>query len=91
VGSRDSFQGSCSGCHQGHPGTSRGEFGLKLKEIHTDRGGEFTAAEFVDYCAAEGMHRQHTMPYSPQQNGVVERQNGTMVATVRIDGPRGEG
>jgi transposase InsO family protein len=45
---------------------AEGEFGLKLKALHTDRGGKFTAAEFVDYCAANGVHRQHTTPYSPQ-------------------------
>jgi hypothetical protein len=35
----------------------------------------------MDYCAAEGMHHPHTVPYSPQQNGVIECQNGTVVAT----------
>jgi transposase InsO family protein len=43
-----------------------GESGLKMKALRTDRGGEFTAMEFVDYCAAEGVHHQHTMPYNPQ-------------------------
>jgi transposase InsO family protein len=62
---------------------AEGESDLKLKALRTDRGGEFTATEFVDYCAAEGMHHQHMMPYSPQQNGVVVRQNGTAVATAR--------
>jgi hypothetical protein len=36
---------------------AEGESGLKLKAFHTDRGGEFTATEFTDYCAAEGVHR----------------------------------
>jgi hypothetical protein len=31
---------------------TKGESGLKLKALRTDRGGEFT-----DYCAAEGTHR----------------------------------
>jgi hypothetical protein len=79
VGSRDSFHGSCSGCHQGHLRTSD----LKLKALRTDRGGEFTAMEFTDYCATKGVHRQHTVPYNMQQNGVVERQNGVVVATDR--------
>jgi hypothetical protein len=83
VGSRDSFQGSCSGCHQGHPGAGRGESGLKLKALHTDCGGEFTVTEFADYCAAEGVHHQHTASYNPQQNDVVEHRNGTVVATTR--------
>jgi transposase InsO family protein len=60
---------------------AEGESGLKLKTLRTDRGGEFTSGEFAEYCAAGDVHRQHTAPYSPQQNGVVERWNGTVVAT----------
>ncbi|CAA7409651.1 unnamed protein product [Spirodela intermedia] len=60
-----------------------GESGLKLGALRTDRGGEFTSHEFVEYCVGEGIHRQHTAPYSPQQNGIVERRNGTVVATAR--------
>ena len=59
------------------------ESGLKLGVLRTDRGGEFTSVEFAEYCAAEGVRRQLTAPYSPQQNGVVERRNGTVVATAR--------
>jgi transposase InsO family protein len=49
------------------------ESGHKLKVLRTDRGGEFTSVEFGAYCAEEGVQRQLTAPYSPQQNGVVER------------------
>jgi hypothetical protein len=45
---------------------AEGESGLKLKALRTDRGGEYTASEFTDYCVSEGMHHQHTAPYSPQ-------------------------
>jgi hypothetical protein len=62
---------------------AEGESGLKLKALRTNRGGEFTAIEFTDYCAAEGMHRQRMVPYSSQQNDVIKHQNGTVVATVR--------
>jgi transposase InsO family protein len=55
---------------------AEGESGLKLKALCTDHGGEFTATEFTDYCADEGVHCQHTVPYNPQQNGVVERGMG---------------
>jgi hypothetical protein len=51
--------------------------------LRTDRGGEFTSVEFAEYCAAEGVRQQLTAPYSPQQNGVVERRNGTVVAMAR--------
>ncbi|XP_066361033.1 uncharacterized protein [Miscanthus floridulus] len=59
------------------------ESGKKLCVLRTDRGGEFTSMEFVAYCANQGVVRQHTAPYSPQQNGVVERWNQTVVGMPR--------
>jgi hypothetical protein len=35
--------------------------------------------EFTLYCADEGVQRHYSAPYSPQQNGVVERRNQTVV------------
>jgi hypothetical protein len=55
------------------------ECGRKLRVLHTDNGDEFTAAEFTSYCADEGVQRHYSTPYSPQQNGVVERRNQTVV------------
>jgi transposase InsO family protein len=60
-----------------------GESGLKFRVLHTDHRGEFTTREFVKYCVSEGVHLQHIVSYSPQQNGIVERQNGTVVTTVK--------
>jgi transposase InsO family protein len=62
---------------------AEGKSSLKLKALHTHRGGEFTATKVKDYCVAEGMHHQHTASYSPQQNGVIEHFNRTVVATDR--------
>jgi transposase InsO family protein len=59
--------------------TAEAECGRKLRVLCTDNGGEFTVADFVLYCMDEGVQRQYSMPYSPQQNGVVERCNQTVV------------
>ncbi|WVZ79350.1 LOW QUALITY PROTEIN: hypothetical protein U9M48_026940 [Paspalum notatum var. saurae] len=59
------------------------ETGNKLKVLRTDRSGEFTSVEFGRYCADEGVERHLTAPYSPQQNGVVERRNQTIVGMAR--------
>jgi len=59
------------------------ESGRKLRVLRTDNGGEFTAAEFAAYCADEGIQRHYSAPYSPQQNGVVERRNQTVVGMAR--------
>lgn len=55
----------------------------KLKVFRTDRGGEFCSNNFKDYCEETGIRRHYTTPYSPQQNGVVERRNRTVVAMAR--------
>jgi hypothetical protein len=54
-----------------------------LRVFRTDRGGEFTASEFMDWCTDRGIKRHLTAPYSPQQNGVVERRNQTVVGMAR--------
>ncbi|WVZ56480.1 hypothetical protein U9M48_007001 [Paspalum notatum var. saurae] len=59
------------------------ESGRKLKVLRTDRGGEFTSVEFGEYCANRGVQRQLTAPYSPQQKGVVERRNQSIVGMAR--------
>ncbi|GJR19933.1 zinc finger, CCHC-type containing protein [Tanacetum coccineum] len=56
---------------------------MKLRMLRTDRGGEFTSNEFTKYCKENGIARQLTAPYSPQQNGVVERRNRTVLSTTR--------
>ncbi|GJX57279.1 zinc finger, CCHC-type containing protein [Tanacetum coccineum] len=60
------------------------EMRMKLRMLRTDRGGEFTSNEFTKYCKENGIARQFTAPYSPQQNGVVERRNRTVLSTTRM-------
>jgi hypothetical protein len=59
------------------------ECGRKLRVLRTDNGGEFTAAEFTSYCTDEGVQRHYSTSYTPQQNGVVERRNQTVVGMAR--------
>lgn len=51
--------------------------------LRTDRGGEFTSSEFNNFCSSNGIGRQLTAAYSPQQNGVAERRNRTLMNMVR--------
>ncbi|XP_076883237.1 uncharacterized protein LOC143531940 [Bidens hawaiensis] len=55
----------------------------KIKTFHTDRGGEFTSHEFNQFSDMEGIRRHLTTPYTPQQNGVVERWNRTLLDMTR--------
>jgi hypothetical protein len=59
------------------------ECGRKLCMLRTDNDGEFTAAEFASYCVDEGVQRHYSTPYSPQQDGVVERLNQTVLGMAR--------
>lgn len=56
---------------------------VTLKTFRSDRGGEFLSKEFKDYCDKNGINRHLTAPYSPQQNGVVERRNRTLLEMTR--------
>ncbi|KAE8657742.1 hypothetical protein F3Y22_tig00116983pilonHSYRG00074 [Hibiscus syriacus] len=53
--------------------------GNKIKCFRTDNGGEYTSEEFDDFCRKEGIKRQFTVANTPQQNGVAERMNITLL------------
>ncbi|KAL8110234.1 hypothetical protein AgCh_026086 [Apium graveolens] len=55
----------------------------KVRVLQTDRCGEFMSKEFNDYCGKTGIKRHFTAPYTPQQNGVIERRNRTVVEMSR--------
>lgn len=56
---------------------------LPIKCLRTDRGGEFTSSEFNNICKQNGIKQQLTTTYTPQQNGVAERKNRTVMNIVR--------
>lgn len=57
--------------------------GLYVKALRTDRGGEFLSNEFITFCEEHGIRRELTAPYTPEQNGVAERKNRTVVEMAR--------
>nr|GFA90438.1 hypothetical protein [Tanacetum cinerariifolium] len=57
--------------------------GYKVKTLRGDREGEFTSMEFTNFCKENGITRHLTAPYSPQQNGVMERRNRTVMEMAR--------
>lgn len=59
------------------------ETGKNIKCLRTDRGGEYTSNEFSSYCKEQGIRRQLTTAYTPQQNGIAERKNRTVMNMVR--------
>ena len=57
--------------------------GISIKFFRTDRGGEFTSEELSKWCEEKGIYRQLTTLHMPQQNGVVERKNNTVISLMR--------
>jgi hypothetical protein len=54
-----------------------------LKVVISDRGGEFMSRDFKEFCDEHGIKREYTIPRTPQQHGVVERQNRTVQEMAR--------
>ena len=52
--------------------------GRKIKALRYDNGGEYVNSEFINYCADVVIQMQHSIPYTPQQNGVAERNNRSL-------------
>eukprot|EP00253_Pinus_taeda_P002234 PITA_02234 len=57
--------------------------GLHIKVLRTDRGGEYISKEFLRFCRENGIHKQFTARYTPQQNGVAKRKNRTIMDMAR--------
>ena len=62
------------------PGSSKD---VQLRAIRTDNGGEYISNNFKSYLESHGIHHQLTVAYTPQQNGVAERMNRTLMDLVR--------
>ena len=55
----------------------------KIKILRNDRGGEYFPIEFTGFCEENGLIHQASAPYTPQQNGLAERKNRTLVDIVK--------
>lgn len=47
--------------------------------LRSDHGGEYLSTRFVRYCHVHGIQHQLTATQSPQQNGIAERKNRTLL------------
>jgi hypothetical protein len=55
----------------------------KVKKIRCDGGGEFVNSDMMDLCAKKGIILDSSNPYTPQQNGISERKNRTIIEMAR--------
>jgi hypothetical protein len=54
-------------------------FVLSIKKIRSDNGTEFKNSQIEGFLEEEGIKHEFSSPYTPQQNGVVERKNRTLL------------
>jgi transposase InsO family protein len=62
---------------------AQNEFGLRIKNIRSDNGTEFKNSQIEGFLKKEGIKHGFSSPYTPQQNGVVERKNRTLLDMAR--------
>nr|GEW10112.1 hypothetical protein [Tanacetum cinerariifolium] len=58
------------------------QLGKKIKILRSDRGGEYFTREFEIFCEEHGIKHERTSSYTPQQNGLAERKNQTLIEMV---------
>jgi transposase InsO family protein len=62
---------------------AQNEFGLKIKKIRSDNGTKFKNSQIEGFLEEEGIKHEFSSPYTPQQNGVVEMKNRTLLDMAR--------
>jgi hypothetical protein len=62
---------------------AQNEFGLRIKKIRSNNGTEFKNSQIEGFLEDEGIKHESSSPYMPQQNGVVERKNRTLLDMAR--------
>jgi transposase InsO family protein len=73
-----------STCFKKFAKRAQNEFEVKIKKIRSDNGKEFDNTNIEAYCDEIGIKYEVLLTYTPQQNGVVERKNQTLITLARI-------
>ncbi|GJZ92819.1 putative ribonuclease H-like domain-containing protein [Tanacetum coccineum] len=55
----------------------------KVKTIRCDNGTEFKNKDVIEFCGSKGIKREYSNARTPQQNGVAERKNMTLIEAAR--------
>jgi transposase InsO family protein len=62
---------------------AQNEFDYKIKKLRSDNGKEFDNTNIHEYCDESGIKHEVSATYTPQQNGVVDRKNKTLITLAR--------
>lgn len=63
--------------------SAEAKFNTKIERIRCDNGGEYSSQAFKDFCKKKGIKCQYTVARNPEQNGVAERFNRTIMEKAR--------
>lgn len=66
-----------------YTGMLRSETGHLIHTLWSDNGGEFTSHSFKNWLSSKGIRFESSAPHTPEQNGVSERANQTVVEACR--------
>nr|GEU66851.1 putative ribonuclease H-like domain-containing protein [Tanacetum cinerariifolium] len=55
----------------------------KVKTLRFDNGIEFKNRDIIEFCGSKGIKREYSNAKTPQQNGVAERKNKTLIEAAR--------
>ncbi|GJY61304.1 retrovirus-related pol polyprotein from transposon TNT 1-94 [Tanacetum coccineum] len=56
---------------------------IKVKQLRTDNATEFRNSILINFCDEKGISQKFSSPYTPEQNGVAERKNRTLIEAAR--------
>nr|GEU76537.1 putative ribonuclease H-like domain-containing protein [Tanacetum cinerariifolium] len=59
------------------------QLSLQVKVIKSDNGTEFKNSDLNQFYGLKGIKREFSIPRSPQQNGIAERKNRTLIEATR--------
>jgi len=62
---------------------AQNQFDVKIKKIRSDKGKDFDNTNIEEYCDEVGIKHEFSSTYTPQQNGIVERKNRTLITLAR--------
>nr|GEV17044.1 hypothetical protein [Tanacetum cinerariifolium] len=62
---------------------AKNQFNHKVKTIRSDNGTKFKIHDLIEFCRLQGIKREYSNARTPQQNGVAERKNMTLIESAR--------
>lgn len=57
------------------------QFGVQIKILQSDGGGEYTSSLFQQFLGSNGMIHHRSCPHTPEQNGLAEKKHRHLVTT----------